>query len=267
MTTLADIFAHAANLTRANRAFALVHLVRVRGSSPGKSGFLLLVTPEAALGTIGGGDAERQMIAQARAALREGRSRTVHFELSTRPGNLVKSLCGGTNEVFIEVFMPRPCLLLLGGGHVSWAVGRLCEMLEYPYVVLDDRREFARAEHFGGALDVVRARGARYFARKELPAFSHVVGLGYDAEFDLDGLVPALKRMPAHVQFGAIGSKAKFARMTALARKRGISAKLWARVKCPVGMSIGAQTPAEIAVAIMADVVASLPGRKSHGWR
>lgn len=267
MSNLAQIFEHASALVRTNRAFALVHLVRVRGSSPGKSGFLMLVTADDCVGTIGGGDAERQMIDQAREAISAGRSRPVHYELSTRPGNLVKSLCGGTNEVFIEVFMPRPCLLLLGAGHVARAVATLCETLEYPYVVLDDRREFTVKSRFKGALEVVCARGGKYLARKQLPAFSHVVGLGYDAEFDLDGLVPALKKLPADVRLGTIGSKPKFARMTALARKRGVSAKQWARVKCPVGMSIGAQTPAEIAVAIMADVVASLPGRESHGWK
>jgi xanthine dehydrogenase accessory factor len=146
-------------------------------------------------------------------------------------------------------------------------VAKLCEVLDYPYVVLDDRRDYARPAHFKGALEVACARGDKFFARKPAFTFSHVVGLGYDAEFDLDGLIPALKKLPAHVQFGTIGSKPKFAKMSALARKRGVSAKQWARVKCPVGMSIGAQTPAEIAVAIMADVVASLPGRESHGWK
>lgn len=219
------------------------------------------------VGTIGGGDAERQMIAQALEALADGRSRSVQYELSTRPGNLVKSLCGGTNEVFIEVFMPKPCLLLLGGGHVSRAVAELCAMLEYPYVVLDDRPEFAVLEDFPGAQDVVCARGSDYLTRKDLPGFTHVVGLGYDAEFDLDGLIPALEKLPASANFGTIGSKPKFSKMTELARRRGVSDEQWARVKCPVGIAIGAQTPAEIAVAIMAEVVASQPGRESHSWK
>jgi xanthine dehydrogenase accessory factor len=260
---LQELFTKATQLLKANKAFALVHLVRVKGSSPGKGGFKLLVGEDGELaGTIGGGDAERQMIAQARESLRLGQSRTVQYELSSRPGNLVKSLCGGTNEVFIEVFMPKPCLLLL----VARAVAKLCEMLEYPFVVLDDRPEFARREDFPGALDVVLARGANYLTRQDIPAFSHVVGLGYDAEFDLDGLIPALAHLPATVRLGTIGSKPKFAKMTELARQRGVSNDQWARVKCPVGLEIGAQTPAEIAVAIMAEVVASL-GRESHGWR
>ncbi|MCZ7606185.1 MAG: XdhC/CoxI family protein [Planctomycetota bacterium] len=185
---LQDVFNRASQLLRANRKFALVHLVKVKGSSPGKSGFKLLVTDSGeTVGTIGGGDAERQMIAQAREAMAEGRSRTVHYELTSRPGNLVKSLCGGTNEVFIEVFMEKPCLLLLGGGHVSRAVAQLCHLLEYPYVVLDDRAEFSNPADFPGALDVVQSRGAEYLTRKDLPGFSHVVGLGYNSEFDLEG--------------------------------------------------------------------------------
>jgi xanthine dehydrogenase accessory factor len=264
---LQAVFNRAAQLLNANASFALVHLVRVRGSSPGKSGFKLLVAADGErVGTIGGGDAERQMIAQALEALADGRSRSVQYELSTRPGNLVKSLCGGTNEVFIEVFMPKPCLLLLGGGHVSRAVAELCAMLEYPYVVLDDRAEFAKREDFPGAQDVVCARGD-YLARKDLPGFTHVVGLGYDAEFDLDGLIPALKQLPETVTFGTIGSRPKFSKMTELAKQRGINDDQWARVKCPVGIDIGAQTPAEIAVAIMAEVVASQPGRESHSWK
>lgn len=261
---LQQVLSRAAELLAANRAFALVHLIRVKGSSPGKSGFKLLVTDGELVGTIGGGDAERQMVAQARQALAEGRSRSVTYELTTRPGNLVKSMCGGVNEVFIEVFMPKPCLLLLGGGHVSRAVASLCAMLEYPYVVLDDRPEFSRRDDFKGALDVVCARGDQYLTRKDLPAFSHVIGLGYDAQFDIDALLPALKALPqAHM--GAIGSKAKYAKMTEIAVQRGADTQ-WSRVKCPVGLSIGAQTPAEIAVSIIAEVVASLPGRESNGW-
>jgi xanthine dehydrogenase accessory factor len=261
------VLARAAELARSNRAFVLVHLLKVRGSSPGKSGFLMLVQEGGrALGTIGGGDAERQMIAQACAALAEGRSRTVSFELSRRPGNLVQSLCGGTNEVFLEVFMPRPCLLVLGAGHVARAVGKLCELLDYPYVVLDDRPEFADAVAFPGALEVVCARGEPFFARNDLPRFSHVVGLGYDAEFDLEGLVAGLKRLGPEVLFGTIGSRPKYAKMTEQALERGATAEQWARVKCPVGLGIGAQTPAEIAVAILAEVVGSLPGRESKSW-
>lgn len=265
---LKDVLQRAADLLRANRAFALVHLVKVKGSSPGKSGFKLLLAADGErLGTIGGGDAERQMIAQAREALRDGISRSVHYELSSRPGNLVHSLCGGTNEVFIEVFMPKPCLLILGGGHVARALASLCRMLEYPFVILDDREEYSRAQDFPGALDVVCARGDTYLTRQDLPAFSHVIGLGYDAQFDLDALIPALKHLPQEVKLGAIGSKPKFAKMTEAAKQRGVSAEQWLRVKCPVGMAIGAQTPAEIAVAIIAEVVASLPGRESHSWR
>ncbi|MEZ5992859.1 MAG: XdhC/CoxI family protein [Planctomycetota bacterium] len=264
---LQRVFQRASELLRLNRMFALVHLVKVKGSSPGKSGFKLLVGADGELvGTVGGGDAERRMIEQALEAMREGRSRSVHYELTNRPGNLVKSLCGGTNEVFIEVFMPKPCLLLLGGGHVSQAVAKLCALLEYPFVVLDDRPEYAKKTDFPDALDVVQSRGEAYLTRKDLPNFSHVIGLGYDAEFDLDGIVPALKALSEDVRFGAIGSKPKYAKMGEVALSRGLTNEQWARVKCPVGLSIGAQTPGEIAVAIMAEVVGSLPGRESHGW-
>jgi xanthine dehydrogenase accessory factor len=255
---LQPVLTRALELLRANRPFALLHLVTVRGSSPGKAGFKMLVADGERVGTIGGGDAERQMIVQAEAALAERRSRRVEFELTSRPGNLVKSLCGGTNEVFIEVFMPKPCLLLLGGGHVARAVAKLCEMLEYPYVVLDDRPEYAKRDDFPGALETVVARGSAYLTRKDLPNFTHVIGLGYDAEFDLDALIPALKTLPK-ATFGTIGSRAKFTKMTEIAAQRGSAD--WSRVKCPVGLDIGAQSPAEIAVAIMAEVVA---GHERH---
>ena len=151
--------------------------------------------------------------------------------------------------------MPKPCLLLLGGGHVTRAVAKLCEMLEYPYVVLDDRPEFSKRGDFPGALDVVQTRGPAYLTRKDLPNFTHVIGLGYDAEFDLDALIPGLKLLP-QANFGTIGSRAKFAKMTEIAAQRGAGDQ-WARVKCPVGLAIGAQSPAEIAVAILAEVVGS----------
>ena len=261
------VFQRAAQLLHENKSFALLHLVKVKGSSPGKHGFKMIVTADGErTGTIGGGDAERKMIEQALEALREGRSRTVAYELSRKPGNLVQSLCGGTNEVFIEVFMPKPCLLLLGAGHVSRAVAALCESLEYPYVVVDDRPEFARREGFPKALEIAISRPAPYLTRQDLPAFTHVLGLGYNAEFDLEGILPALKKLPAGVKFGTIGSKPKYAQLTQTAIERGTAPKDWERVKCPVGMNIGAQTPAELAVSIMAEVIATIEGRESKGW-
>lgn len=261
------VFQRALELLRENRRFALLHLVKVKGSSPGKHGFKMIVTAEGErVGTIGGGDAERKMIEQALEALAEGRSRTVAYELSRKPGNIVQSLCGGTNEVFIEVFMPKPCLLLLGAGHVSRAVAALCESLEYPYVVVDDRPEFASREFFAKALDVAIVRPAQYLTRQDLPAFTHVLGLGYNAEFDLEGILPALNKLPAHVKYGTIGSRPKYAQLTQIALERGTAPEAWQRVKCPVGLNIGAQTPAELAVSIMAEVIASIEGRESKGW-
>jgi xanthine dehydrogenase accessory factor len=264
---LHTVFQRAAELTRENRKFALVHMVRIRGSSPGKQGFKMLVSEDGELvGTIGGGDSELQMIRLAHEAMSQGASRSVEYELSSRPGNLVTSLCGGVNEVFIEVFMPKPCLLILGAGHVARAVANLCAMLEYPHVILDDRPDYAVPEHFPGALEVACERGGTYLNRDDLPRFTHVIGLGYNSAFDLDALVPALETLPEDVKFGAIGSRPKYAKMGEQAAQRGISPEQWARVKCPVGIGIGAQTPAELAVSILAEVVASQPGRGSHSW-
>ena len=264
---LSDVFKRAVELLALNRKFALIHLVKVKGSSPGKQGFKMLLTPEGErVGTIGGGDSEFQMIRLATSAMAEGRSRSVQYALTNRAGNLVTSLCGGTNEVFIEVFMPKPCLLILGGGHVSRAVAKLCALLEYPYVIVDDREEYSKSDDFAGAIEVACARPDTYLKRDDLPEFSHVIGLGYDAAFDLDGLVPGIKKLGKDVYFGAIGSRPKYAKMGELAKERGLTDDEWARVKCPVGLSIGAQTPAEIAVSILAEVLSSLPDRESRSW-
>ncbi|MCF6227500.1 MAG: XdhC/CoxI family protein [Planctomycetes bacterium] len=264
---IADVFHLAAQLTNANKPFALVHLLKVKGSSPGKSGFKMLVQPEGAVcGTIGGGDAEFQMTALARKAMNEGKSRTIEYALSRKPGNIVASLCGGTNEVYIEVFMPKPCILILGAGHVAQATASLCELLDYSYVIVDDREEFAKRETFAGAIDVACMKASEYLNQEDIPAFSHVVGLGYNAPFDLDGIIPALKQFPEAVKFGAIGSKAKYLQMTETALEMGATKAEWDRVKCPVGVNIGAHTPAEIALSIMAEVVGSIQGRESAGW-
>ncbi len=252
---LQTVFNRAHLLLAANRRFALIHLIKIKGSSPGKQGFKMLVAEGERVGTIGGGDAELQMTRLALEAIAEGKSRSVSYELTSREGNLVTSLCGGVNEVFIEVFMEKPCLLLLGAGHVARAVASICRQLEYPFVVVDDRAEYAIKQDFPGALDVVWTKPSRYLSRDSMPRFAYVIGLGYNAAFDLDGLIPALKKLPETTRFGTIGSRAKFAKMTELAFKAGVSKQQWARVKCPVGLSIGAQTPAEIAVAIMAEVI------------
>ncbi len=154
-------------------------------------------------------------------------------------------------------------LLLCGGGHVGLDVARLCDQLGYGYSVLDDRPEFAGRERFPTARQLHVGRPETFFPAHDLGAFTHVLLLGYSYKIDTEALYQCVTRFGGHIGF--ICSKLKRREMFASLRDRGISEVQLARVEAPLGLSIGAETPAEIAVSILGSIIEHQLGEESHG--
>ncbi len=253
------VLRRAAELADAGQPFALCTVTATRGSVPGKVGAKMIVDRHGVqFGTVGGAGLEEKTKALAVKCIAEKKSATQKFDLAYfRPGAL-DSLCGGTVEVLVEYMGAVPHVLICGGGHVGLEVARLCDQLEYVYSVLDDRAEFAGRERFPRASGLHVGRPEVFFPEADLGGYSHLIILGYSHRIDTDILYDCCKRFRGYI--GVISSKLKKREMFARMRERGVTEEELAQVEAPLGIGIGAETPAEIAVSIMGGIIAHHKG-------
>lgn len=247
----------AVRLLDSHRAFVRAVVVRTVGSVPGKLGATMLVRDDgSALGTVGGAALEEEVKRAAATALERHHGDLLHFDLAAwKPGGLA-SLCGGSVDVAVEYVAARPNVLLWGGGHVAEAVARLLPDLEIDCSVADDRPDFVTAERFPHADRREALAPAELFERFPPEEFTHLLVLGYDARLDTEVLFQAMHAFPNTI--GLIASAPKREHIFRTLRERGISREALARVRSPVGVAIGAESPAEIAVSIVGEIVRDL---------
>ncbi|MCI4365580.1 MAG: XdhC/CoxI family protein [Thermoplasmata archaeon] len=245
----------ALRLLESHQPFVRATIVKATGSVPGKLGASMIVRSDGStLGTVGGAALEEQVKALAQHALATRTGDLHHFDLQAWTEGGLPSLCGGSVEVALEYISARPNLLLWGGGHVAHALASLLPTLEYDYSVADDRADWVGADRFPTADRREVVGPDRLWDVLEPESFTHLYLLGYDAMKDLEVLSRSLERFPNAI--GLIASASKREHMYAKLRERGVSREALARIRSPVGLEIGAETPAEIAVAIVGEIVA-----------
>jgi xanthine dehydrogenase accessory factor len=246
----------AAELLDAGVSFALCTVVSTRGSVPGKAGAKMIVLPDGSqFGTVGGAGLEERVKDLGRRAIAERSNLTSNFVLATGHPGALDSLCGGAVEILVEYMGAVPHVLICGGGHVGLEVARLCDQLEYIYSVLDDRPEFASRERFARARDLYVGRPETFFPAHDLTGVSHLIQLGYSYKVDTEALHQAVVRFPGYI--GLICSRLKRREMFAKLRERGVAESALERIEAPLGVAIGAETPAEIAVSILGSIIQS----------
>jgi xanthine dehydrogenase accessory factor len=235
---------------------AVATVVEAVGSVPGKLGARLVLAESGEMhGTVGGAGLEEQVKSLLRGAL-AGRERPgLHrFELARQKPNALDSICGGSVSIFIEVMIPRPHLVLFGGGHVGLAVARLCDVVEYRYTVVDDRPEYAHRDRFPGAAETFVGHAADFLRGRDLTPYSHVYVLGYSHHEDEASLAATVRAFAGPIRL--IGSQSKRVDLRSRLAAAGVpESEFDRRVTCPIGLDIAAETPAEIAVAILGEVI------------
>ncbi len=252
-----------AALTRAlerGEMAALVTIVAAHGSTPQRVGAKMLVFADGrTVGTIGGGCYENDAFWKAREALKTRRARVVHYELSDDLAEESGLICGGQMDVFIEPIEPAPRLYIIGAGHVGYQLGQIAPTVGFRLHVVDDRQKFANHERFAAADEVVVEDVAEWVRTAAIPESAFVVVLtrGHRQDFDvLRGLADKVLRY-----VGLIGSRAKVARLTDALIADGVSTDWLRQLHAPIGFDIGAISPEEIAVAILAELIAVRRGK------
>ncbi len=264
--------------SRGERA-ALVTVVATEGSTPQKAGARMLVHADGRIvGTIGGGCLEAEMTWRAREAIEGRRPRLVSYDLTPDQAGEDGLVCGGRMQVFIEPIEAVPVLCLFGAGHVAQPLARMAKACGFRVEVLDDRVKFANAERFPGADLIVVEEFASGAEKMTLGPSSYAVVVTRGHKGDADALRAVLGRGLRFV--GLLGSRPKVVHIFAALRESGVAPLDLAAVHAPLGLEIGAQTPEEIAVSILAEMIAvrrgvdpaqarsmkmDLPGRMSAG--
>jgi xanthine dehydrogenase accessory factor len=248
-----SIYAALAALEAGQGEAALCTIVNARGSVPRHTGSKMLVYADGHIqGTIGGGEMESRVIRAAQEALADGAPRIVRYQL-VDPSAGDPGVCGGEVEVFVEPVRPLPNLLIIGGGHVGRAVVHLARWLGFRVTLSDDRPEYCSAEWAPGA-DAYLPLPAR-----DLPAAypfngeTYIVLTTRGVPVDLE-LLPQLLALP-HAYLGVIGSRRRWATAARQLRERGVPDEALAGVHAPMGLELNAETPEEIAVSILAQVI------------
>jgi xanthine dehydrogenase accessory factor len=240
------------------RGETVAHLkvIRVEGSGPQVVGASLLLREDGGFeGTIGGGAVEARALADGAALLAQRRTGLLRYNLGAELG----MCCGGVMEIFVEVLEPSRRLLLYGGGHVARPTGELAARCGFEVVVVDERAAWANRERFPSAAALVNLPVEDAF--EELPPRprDYVVVVTRGHEQDQVVLEHYLAHPPAYL--GVIGSLSKVARAVSRCRARGFDDEALAAVRMPIGLDIGAVTPDEIAVAVVAELIAHHRGR------
>lgn len=258
MNDNSGVFAEAHRLEGRGETFALAFIIESRGSTPRESGRMLIRTDGTTVGTVGGGPMEAQVIIEAGEALAEGCSRTVSRTLTPEGKEAAGMECGGAMTVRIDVTPAPSRLLLIGGGHVNQAVARAAAPLGFSVEVAESREEFCSSERFP------MARNLHH--RENLPDAIESAGIDGKTyiviathDDDIRALGSVANSGAAYI--GMLGSKRKVAVAVAALRKKGVSESIIGALRAPVGLDIGAETPDEIAISILAEILKVRSGR------
>jgi xanthine dehydrogenase accessory factor len=245
----------AAEALRRGDSAALVTVVRSTGSTPQRAGAKMLVFADGrTVGTIGGGCYENDAFWKARDAIASGHPLFLHYELNDDFAQENGLICGGQMDVHIDPLIPSPHLYVLGAGHVGWHLARAAANADFHVHVVDDREKFANAERFPDAAEIIVEPIVDWAHRADLPATAFVVIVTRGHQHDLDALRAMAARDLRYL--GLIGSRAKVARIYDALLAEGLPDECLRRVHAPIGLNIGAVTPAEIAVSILAQLIA-----------
>ena len=238
-------------LVDAGNTVVLATIVETSRSVPRHSGAKMLVLSDSRqIGTIGGGEMEARVIEEACACMDDGTSLLLNYEL-VDPVAGDPGVCGGTVTIHLETYMPNSKILIIGCGHVGRAVAELASWLGYYVVATDDREEIA--EDVTGADLVLTGSIEEILEKVNLTDHDHVVAVTRNAELDIQNL-PNLLATDAK-SIGVMGSSRRWETTRSSLQSVGVSEETLSRVTSPIGLDLNAETPQEIALSILSQII------------
>lgn len=255
-----DVAAALLEVLRGSRRGALATVVRTSGSTPQAAGARLLLRPDGrSVGTVGGGAIEKRVLEALKRCLEGEPAHLVEHDL----GGDLAMCCGGRMAVFIEPIVPQERLFICGAGHVAKPTAALARSVGFRVTVIDDREELLTAERFPEC-QLELDEPPQALTQLDLVDGDWVLIVTHDHHLDERTLETAAS-LP-HRYVGLIGSRRKVFRILQRLQAR-VGLPPLAKVYAPVGLDLGAETPEEIAVSIVGELVALRRGRTQGHMR
>ena len=245
------IFKQCDELLAAGHSVVMATVIKTSGGTPGKPGFKLLLTDDGNLhGTVGGGALERQVIEEAREVLNDHQNRIQHYNLAD-----LNMKCGGNVDVVIEFVQSIRRILLFGGGHIGRALAPILESLGFAVTVIDPRSDVQ--PHFADTTTIIQSDYEDLSGLAELvQGVEWVFVATHGHAHDYAVLRQLLGTSSNYRYVGMIGAKMKVETTRKKLQEEGIAIPEY--FYAPVGIRLGGQTAAEIAVSVAAEIVAVL---------
>ena len=260
-----DIYEEVVRLRRLGQKCALATIVQVNGSIPSYESAKLLVREDGSmLGTIGGGCVEAEVWNTAREVMREERPRHMNFSLGQDAAYDNGLICGGQLSVFVEPVVPQPRVFIFGAGHISKSISKIAGLAGFASVIVDNREAFANRDRFPDADEIFAEEYEEVFPKLPIRDTSYVVIVTLGHRDDMRVMRWAVGTNAKYIAM--IGSRRKVIGVVKELEKEGIPREAFERTFSPMGLDIGAITPEEIAVSIVAEMIAMRRAPESD-WR
>jgi len=259
-----DIFEEIVRIRSEGGSAALATVIRTEGSTPRKEGSKMLIRGDGTiLGSIGGGTLEAQVCREAMGVIEKAKPKVLHFDLTGEEAAEDGMVCGGNTDVLVEPILAQPTLYVFGAGHISLSISKIAKMVGFKVVVIDNRTEFANTDRFPEADEILAEDFSRVFSKLKVNRLSYIVIVTRGHQFDEKVLEWAGKTEAGYI--GMIGSREKKEAVFSHLQSKGISEHLLGGVYAPIGIDISAETPEEIAVSIMAEIIKVRREREATG--
>lgn len=267
----AAVLAEAERSLHAHARVVLCQIVRTEGSTPGKVGWKLLARPDGScFGNLGGGAFEALVKTDAQLKLSNGHAdgevKRYYFTETSVKGEPTGMVCGGMAEVFLDVMEAAPLLVVCGGGPVGQALARAGSLAGFENLISEDRPEFRSPDLFPA--ETRFAAVGRDYAEDFLAPFRHrdlyVAVVSRCWETDVAALASVLRQAPPRLRYlGLMGSRRKVARVRQEVAARGFDLA-GAQLHAPIGLPIGGDSPGEIAISILAEIIGARYETSDH---
>ena len=249
-----DVYEELVELRRSGEKCAVATIVEVAGSIPSFQSAKMLIRQDGTMvGTIGGGCTEAEVWQAARDVIDTEKPRMLQFNLGQEAAYDNGLICGGQLNVYVEPVLPVPKALIFGAGHISKSLSKVATLAGFATTVIDNRDSYANRERFPEASEVIAAEYEEVFPALSCNDATYAIIVTRGHKDDMRVLRWAAEQPLRYI--GMIGSKRKTLEVAKQLHKEGVALDKLSRVHAPMGLDIGAVTPEEIAVAVVAEMI------------
>ncbi len=250
-----DLYDEIVRLRNLGQKCAVATIVQVNGSIPSFESAKILVREDGSfMGTVGGGCVEAEVWNAAREVIETEKPRHLSFSLGQDAAYDEGLICGGQLNIFVEPVIPQPRAFIFGGGHVSKSISKIATIAGFSTSIVDNREAFANKERFPEAEATYAEEYEDVFPKLPVNSSSYLIIVTRGHRDDMRVLRWAVNTPAKYIAM--IGSKRKTIAVVHELEKEGIPREAFEKVFAPMGLEIGAEMPEEIAISVVAEMIA-----------